>query len=221
MNLSPEQMEFLANKGLSTSDIISFARIEAARSSGAKRQARYRARQKAAAEESDVTRDITDGDVPPPSLSPNEYISNPHTHPPETQTPARARPDDFPCPDWADAEVWRDLKRNRKTKKLTNTPTAHKRFIAAVEGMADDDWPPGKLIEEIVAKGWGGPHDPRGDRKQQNDRPAYQKPDNRDGVAKALDRRLGLDQPAGPNRRSDFGEAQTGGGTTITRLAAN
>lgn len=149
---------------------VSQEAIEARREKDRERQQRRRDAHADNVTSRDIADVTTEQEQSPPSLSPNEYISNPHTHPPVTQTPARARQDDFPCPDWADGEVWRDLKRNRRTKKLTNTPTAHKRFISAIEGMADDDWPPGRLIEEIVAKGWGGPHDPRENRKQQNDR---------------------------------------------------
>lgn len=172
MNLSPEQMQFLADKGLSLAEVIEFASLTATRSKGADRQARYRERQKAQSSDrdvtSDVTRDASQGDASPLSRPPNEYISNPPTHTPETQTPAHARGDDFPCPDWCEPSVWRDLKRNRKTKKLTNTPTAHRQFVAKIEAMADENWPPGRLVEAITAKGWGGPHDPRDERKSSN-----------------------------------------------------
>jgi|GEM_PF-3543637 len=107
-------------------------------------------------------------DAPAPSPFPNENKSNPNPHPHPEQTPARVRADNFPCPEWCKPEVWRDLKANRKTKRLTNTATAHKQFVAAIEGMADENWPPGKLVEAIAANGWGGPHDPRDDRKPTN-----------------------------------------------------
>lgn len=172
MNLSPAQMQFLADRGLSLQDVIEFASMGEVRSSGAERQARYRARQKAENEDggvtSDVTRDATQGDEAPLSRPPNDINSNPPTHTPEHKPRAR-KADDFPCPDWCEPDVWRDLKRNRKTKKLTNTPTAHKNFVAAVEAMADDHWPPGKVVEDIVARGWGGAHDPRENRKPGND----------------------------------------------------
>ena len=129
-----------------------------------------------------------------PALSPfpkeNKSNPNPHTHP--EQTPVRVRADKFPCPDWADPSVWRDLKANRKTKRLSNTPTAHKQFVSAVEDMADDHWPPGRLLEAIVAKGWGGAHDPREDRKPRNDNPR-QAPSGSNTAQLAL-RKLGLGQ---------------------------
>lgn len=91
MSLSLEQMQFLADKGLSLQDVIEFQALMPKRSKAAERQARYRARQRGEDVTDSVTCDVT-GDVTPPSLSlpPNEKISNPptHTHP-EKQTRAR------------------------------------------------------------------------------------------------------------------------------------
>lgn len=135
-------------------------------------------------------------------LPPNEYISNPPTptHPDRDTPPARkaARfPSAFPCPAWADEPVWADLLKNRKAKRLPNTATAHRKFVQAVEVMADEAWPPGRLLEAIVARGWAGAYDPRENR---NDRPvqssqsasgyrasAARPADNRDGFTRALD----------------------------------
>lgn len=88
--------------------------------------------------------------------------SPPHTPP----APKRAaKPDHFPCPEWCEPKVWGDLKRNRRTKRLTNTETAYEQFIADVMALVDDDWPPGKLVKAIAAKGWGGAYDPRKDER--------------------------------------------------------
>lgn len=147
------------------------------RSAAAIRQERYREKKRNKA--SQVTE--SDGcDAPPLSPSPNENNSNPHPHTPGNNTRARKGRDDFPCPEWAEPEIWRDLKRNRKTKRLTNTPTAHKRFVEAVEGMADASWPPGRLLEAIVAKGWGGAHDPREEPRNRTN--ARQQPSNRNAA---------------------------------------
>ena len=141
------------------------------------------------------------------SLLPNENISNPttHTHP-EGDTPLARKghrfPPDFACPTWADPDVWADLLKNRKTKHLTNTATAHRKFVNAVEAMADDAWPPGRLLEAIVALGWGGAHDPRETRNERPVQlsqhgtprqrlPASDRPvDHRDGFERALDDRI-------------------------------
>lgn len=106
--------------------------------------------------------------------------------------------DAFVRPEWADPDIWSDLLRNRKAKRTPNTPTAYKRFLADITAMVDDEWPPGKLLEAIVARGWAAAYDPRGNRngnRSTNDRrnPAggYE-PDRRDGFVRALDRDLGL-----------------------------
>lgn len=177
MSLTAAAIRLLAEKGLSALDIAELAEVldtPKGRSSAAERQARYRARQKAQDSCGDVTGDVT-GDAnnvteAPLSLPPNENNSNPPTHTPGTQTPAR-KADPFPMPVWCrDPQHWSDLKANRKAKKLANTATAHRQFVAAVERMATDEWPPGRLLEAIAAKGWGGAHDPRDDRNPGNDR---------------------------------------------------
>jgi hypothetical protein len=187
VKLSAEQMRFLADKGLSLEDVIAFASMTPERSAGATRQAAYRERKKAQDTECDVTSDVTSdasqAEITPPSAPPNDIYSNPPHHPPITQLGVR---DAFPRPDWCQPAVWRDLKRNRKAKKLANTETAHRKFIAAVLAMADDDWPPGRLVEAIAANGWGGAYDPRqsqNDRKPANVRTA---PSNRNTAELAL-----------------------------------
>ena len=75
---------------------------------------------------------------------------------------ARTRAADaFPQPDFADADVWADFLRNRKAKRLPNTATAYRKFIKDIEALADPQWPPGRLLEAIVARGWGAAYDPR------------------------------------------------------------
>ena len=187
MKLSAEQMQFLADRGMSIAEVIEFARMGGGRSAAAERQARYRERKKAEAEAcdatSDVTRDASRCDETPPLPPPNDIYSNPPLNPPNSQSGAR---DAFPCPEWCETAVWRDLKRNRAAKKLANTETAHRKFVAAVLGMADDEWPPGRLVEAIAANGWGGAYDPRtiqNDRKPRNDRSP---PSNRNTAELAL-----------------------------------
>ena len=86
-------IRLLAEKGLDAAAIAEVAEAleqKPERSKAAERQARYRARQKEAESvTNDVTRDVTNVTDTPPSLSPNENNSNPHTHPPETKTRAR------------------------------------------------------------------------------------------------------------------------------------
>ena len=187
MKLSAEQMRFLADKGLSLEDVIAFASMTPERSAGATRQAAYRERKKAQDTECDVTSDVTSDasqpEITPPSAPPNDIYSNPPHHPPITKSSVR---DAFPCPDWCDRKVWADLKRNRKTKRLTNTETAHAEFLRDIAKLATDEWPPGEVVRAIVARGWGGAYDPRqsqNDRKPANVRTA---PSNRNTAELAL-----------------------------------
>jgi hypothetical protein len=68
----------------------------------------------------------------------------------------------FPRPDWAPSDVWGDFLQNRKAKRLRNTATAHRQFLADVDRLTDDEWPPPRLLEHATARGWGAIYDPRG-----------------------------------------------------------
>lgn len=134
-------------------------------------------RQRAKDTEEDVTvtgrSQDTDGTVtaaPSLSPSPKENNSNPHPHTHPDNTPRARKADDFPMPEWCpSSQVWRDLKANRKAKRLPCTATAHAKLIRDIEKMADDEWPPGRLLEAIVARGWAAAYDPRENRKPGND----------------------------------------------------
>lgn len=69
------------------------------------------------------------------------------------RAPAVRKADPFPRPDWADPAVWADFMTNRKRKRASNTPTAHKAFLADIARHTDADWPPGRLLEVATAKG--------------------------------------------------------------------
>lgn len=69
--------------------------------------------------------------------------------------PRSVRSDAFPRPDWADPSVWSDFLANRVKKRLTNTATAHRAFLADIDRITDRDWPPGRLLEVATAKGHG------------------------------------------------------------------
>jgi hypothetical protein len=124
------------------------------------------------------------------SVTPPDTDTDTDTEEPKGSTPIPPRKtSNFPCPDWADENVWSDLLRNRKTKRLTNTKTAHDQFVQAVVGMADDEWPPGRILKAIVAKGWGGAYDPRDEGKHSNAKPsnrAHPTAGKRDGFTQAI-----------------------------------
>lgn len=153
--------------------------MQEARDKARERQARKRER--------DLSRDVTqhnvtycDSDCSPLSAPPNDIYSNPPHLSPIKQSGGR---DAFPCPDWCEPAVWADLKRNRKSKRLANTATAHSQFLREIQKLADDHWPPGRLVEAIVARGWGGAYDPRDQGKPSNGRTA---PSNRNTAELAL-----------------------------------
>ncbi|WP_156799834.1 hypothetical protein [Novosphingobium resinovorum] len=158
--------------------------LEQRRDGERRRKAKQRADEKASEACHVTSRDVTpchgtSQDIPdntslslPPLSSPQTPQQTPptHTHPEgESPRPRKAHrfPKDFPCPDWAEPSVWADLLKNRKTRGLTNTATAHRKFVQAVEVLVDDEWPPGRLLQEIVARGWAGAYDPR---ETRNDR---------------------------------------------------
>jgi hypothetical protein len=78
----------------------------------------------------------------------------------KARAPKAEKTGGFPKPDWAEQSVWNDLLANR--------------FVETVESMTSAGWPPAKLLEAIVAKGWGGAYDPRDNvgHGQANQRPA-------------------------------------------------
>lgn len=119
------------------------------------------------------------------SLPPNENISNPPTHTPPDIYPARVRADHFPRPEWADAAVWADFLQNRKAKRLKNTATAYRGFLADIARHSSDEWPPGRLLEYATMKGWG----------------AIYKPEERTSD-RSIKHRVGHDEPQNPYVRS-------------------
>lgn len=151
MSLNAAMIQMMVDKGLSAQDIADIAKAGEVKvdRTAAERQARYRDRKR---------NGVTSRRYPP--------IDNTHTpgdiSPDGENHQGRAKKRDvFPKPDWADPEVWADWLDVRKAKKARNTATAHKQFLADIEKLADDEWPPGRLLEHAVSKSWAGIYDPR------------------------------------------------------------
>lgn len=105
-----------------------------------------------------MSRDVT---VTPCDTPPYEDTSTPLSSEPEGSSEIgdkRANP--FPKPDWADPQVWKDFLANRKRRRLQNTVTAYRGFLADIEKFSTAEWPPGRLLEHATRKGWGGIYDP-------------------------------------------------------------
>ena len=146
------------------------AAIEATRAAARERKRRQRANTRDM--DGTVTgqsRDMDGTVTATPALSrpPTENNSNPptQTHPetsPCASALARKAPagGEFPKPDWADGSVWADFLKNRRAKRLPNTATAYRGFLADIAKLATGEWPPGRLLEHAVMKGWGAIYAP-------------------------------------------------------------
>ncbi|RPF70459.1 hypothetical protein EG799_01550 [Aurantiacibacter spongiae] len=193
MNLSTEQMQFLADKGLTIQEVIEFASIGPARSAAAERQARYRAKKKAEDEADDVTRDVTrdgNGDETdplsrPPLSSPQTPQQTPPTHTPEHIPRARKGhrlPDDWkPKPlsgdvatavsRWPDGAVDRELAKFRDWAASATGANARK-----------SDW-------DATWRNWLRRRDDELPRKDRNDRPAANNDEIQNPFARVVARR--------------------------------
>ena len=129
------------------------------------------------------------------------------------------KPDPFTRPDWADSQHWLDFLANRKARSCQNTTTAYKKFLADIARLTSDDWPPGRLLEHAAANGWAGIYEPRESQNGSQIQTARGSRDCRDGVAKALDRRLGLDDVAGAFGRRDAREGAGNCALPASRIA--
>lgn len=158
MNL--DTMRLLVGKGLSAADLLEVAETMAIKvdRTAAERQARHRAKVQAErdAVTRDVTRDCHSDTVTDPALSrpPNEENLTPPPIPTRNNISARAKADDFPCPEGVDPTDWLGLKANRKAKRAALTVGAHRQIIRKLEGWARDGWPPGPIVAAAVERGW-------------------------------------------------------------------
>lgn len=95
-------------------------------------------------------------------------------HTPVSETKVSSTTAAFPKPEGVSPDAWRDFLTNRKTKRLPNTASAHKKLMDDLQRLSGDDWPQHRLIEHAAAKGWGGIYDPRPDAMpKQTPRQAY------------------------------------------------
>lgn len=224
MNL--ETMRLLVAKGLSAEDILEIAETMASapekRSSGAERQARYRARKAQANDACDVTSDVTrDGDsdateVTEPSLSllPNENNSNPstHTHPDRDTPPAREdgepaepatgkAPKGKPVvPDWIPAKPWNGYLEMRRRIGKPPTDRAIELMIGKLERWRAEGHDPGAILDDATERNWTGLYPPKEPRNG-----TYRAQDLPSGNGRGSDRRTAFD------RAIDEGFARLGG----------
>lgn len=178
MSLNAAAIQLLVDKGLSAQDIADlFAACERKKdNTSAERQARYRERRKdgKSRRNSNAVTPPIDNNHTPSVISSNE----------ETTPSAAPQRSAFVKPEWCeDDQDWQDFLTNRKRKRLPNTASAYKGFLDDIARIADDEWPPGRLLKHAAAKGWGGIYDPREQGKPANVRTA---PSNRNTAELAL-----------------------------------
>jgi hypothetical protein len=95
-----------------------------------------------------------DKEIPP--RPPKEINPNPGS---DTR-PRKADPFSV-CPDGCDPRHWQDFQANRKTKRLAKTETAYLGVLRDLQKWADAEWPPGRILQFAVERGWGAIFDPR------------------------------------------------------------
>lgn len=106
------------------------------------------------------TADVTD-EIPSLDKSPQTPKINPTPHVHGEGAPTReAAPKLWACPEGVDTAHWRDFRRNRRRKNLTDSETAYLGQLRLLERFANEEWPPGKLVQHSAEKGWGTIVDP-------------------------------------------------------------
>lgn len=142
--LTIEQMEFLVNKGLSGEEMLAFAKMGGAKSKGAERTARWRAR-KHGGVTNGVTSDVT-GDASPPPM--NNTSTPPVSSDEETKPAAKTKP---AKPEGVSDQVWSDFTAHRRAKKAPVTGTV----VAGIEReAAKAGWSLEDALAETVTRGW-------------------------------------------------------------------
>ena len=149
--LTLEQMEFLVSKGVSAEEMLAFAKMGNARSKGAERVARYRARRKAEAESvtNGVTCNVTSNALPPPL----ENIHTPPVSPNGENRAKRAKSIPAAKPEDVSEQVWADWQDHRKRKGGTCTQTA----LAGIRREAEKaGWTLEAALSKAMQRNWQG-----------------------------------------------------------------
>jgi hypothetical protein len=74
----------------------------------------------------------------------------------EGAAPAGKRrwPRDMPPPAGVTADQWAGFIDHRKAKRNSLTPRAYQLLLAKLDEHASDEWPPGRIVDLIVERGW-------------------------------------------------------------------
>ena len=111
-------------------------------------------------------------------------------------------------PGWLPVDAWNGFLDMRKEKGAVPTGRATQLLIAKLERLRSDGNDPGAVLDQSTENNWSGIFEVKANGRNQNIRAGNGsgsgQRDNRDGIAKALDRRLAeLDGPTGAAGRYD------------------
>jgi hypothetical protein len=160
MAFNAAALQMMLDKGLSLADVVEIAAANEVRSdpTAAERKRKQRAKERAERDKShrDVTRDT--------GFNERDNLTSREELPQEANAslPQGAKPRCvWACPPLVDSVHWRDFLKNRRTKHLTNSETAYRGQLRELDRLADDEWPPGRLVQHAAEKGWASINDPR------------------------------------------------------------
>lgn len=117
--------------------------------------------------------------------------------------------DEFPCPEGVDPIDWDAIRANRKAKRAPMTAGAYRQITNKLDAWEREGWPPGPIVANAAERGWTTVFETDEMKAAKNDTANRRYPNSpraTDGIAAALDRRLGLDHASGTSGRRDVGE---------------
>jgi hypothetical protein len=153
-------LQIMLDKGLSLADVVEIAAANEVRRdpTAAARMARMRERKR-----NGVTRNVT----PNNGSNDKDILTSKEELPQEAKASlpqgAKIKRDavSWPCPAGVNPGHWRDFLAARKRKRCVQSQTALDGVLADIDRIADDEWPPGRLVQHAAAKGWASINDPR------------------------------------------------------------
>jgi hypothetical protein len=172
MSLSAAVIDALVATGATVEQLA--AAMKADLVEGEARAAEKRSKDAARQRKSRMSRDVTvtpcdTVDTPPldKEKGTQKEINPPRTHTHVTRTREAQLWD---CPEGVDPAHWRDFMKARKRKRCVETETAHAGVMNDLARLADEEWPPGRLVEHAAAKGWASINYPTEGSNHETDR---------------------------------------------------
>lgn len=72
----------------------------------------------------------------------------------KSRAPRAAWPKDMPPPNGVTGEQWAGFVEHRVAKRQRLTTRAYELLTAKLSAEATDEWPPGRIVDEMVERGW-------------------------------------------------------------------